>query len=203
MVRMSDSRTGSDSSSRISPSRSALTRSQTSEALVDRQRLQDVGDVGRVHLVELRPQLGEVLLVHERLDQLVPRHLLPLDQALDETMPPQALLHLVQVLLQVLKLFSLDRLGHAGRIASAHPIAKCDEHASSAFARLPAPLLAPGVRPREVVAWAMYDFANSGYTTVVITAVFNAYFVADGRGQRAVGDASRGRPRSACRMPRS
>ncbi len=41
-----------------------------------------------------------------------------------------------------------------------------------------APLLAPGVRPREVVAWAMYDFANSGYTTVVITAVFNAYFVA-------------------------
>ena len=35
-----------------------------------------------------------------------------------------------------------------------------------------------GVRPREVWAWAMYDFANSGYTTVVITAVFNAYFVA-------------------------
>jgi UMF1 family MFS transporter len=41
-----------------------------------------------------------------------------------------------------------------------------------------APLLAAGVRPREVLAWAMYDFANSGYTTVVITAVFNAYFVA-------------------------
>jgi UMF1 family MFS transporter len=36
----------------------------------------------------------------------------------------------------------------------------------------------PGVRRREVVSWAMYDFANSGYTTVVITAVFNAYFVA-------------------------
>ncbi|MEZ5660544.1 MAG: MFS transporter [Burkholderiaceae bacterium] len=34
-----------------------------------------------------------------------------------------------------------------------------------------------GVRPREVFAWAMYDFANSGYTTVVLTAVFNAYFV--------------------------
>jgi UMF1 family MFS transporter len=30
---------------------------------------------------------------------------------------------------------------------------------------------------REVLAWAMYDFANSGYTTVVITAIFNAYFV--------------------------
>ncbi|MDP1718255.1 MAG: MFS transporter, partial [Burkholderiales bacterium] len=36
-----------------------------------------------------------------------------------------------------------------------------------------------GVRPREVWSWAMYDFANSGYTTVVITAVFNAYFVAE------------------------
>jgi MFS transporter, UMF1 family len=37
--------------------------------------------------------------------------------------------------------------------------------------------LNPGVAKREVVAWAMYDFANSGYTTVVLTAVFNAYFV--------------------------
>ncbi|MGZ5034844.1 MAG: MFS transporter [Usitatibacter sp.] len=38
--------------------------------------------------------------------------------------------------------------------------------------------LNPGVAKREVAAWAMYDFANSGYTTVVLTAVFNAYFVA-------------------------
>jgi MFS transporter, UMF1 family len=38
--------------------------------------------------------------------------------------------------------------------------------------------LGEDVRPTEVFAWAMYDFANSGYTTVVITAVFNAYFVA-------------------------
>jgi UMF1 family MFS transporter len=42
---------------------------------------------------------------------------------------------------------------------------------------LPRESLAPGVRRAEVVSWAMYDFANSGYTTVVITAVFNAYFV--------------------------
>jgi UMF1 family MFS transporter len=33
------------------------------------------------------------------------------------------------------------------------------------------------VRARELLGWAMYDFANSGYTTVVVTAVFNAYFV--------------------------
>jgi MFS transporter, UMF1 family len=37
--------------------------------------------------------------------------------------------------------------------------------------------LKPGVRKREVFGWAMFDFANSGYTTVVLTAVFSAYFV--------------------------
>jgi len=37
--------------------------------------------------------------------------------------------------------------------------------------------LAKTVSYREAWAWAMYDFANSGYTTVVITAIFNAYFV--------------------------
>jgi UMF1 family MFS transporter len=40
----------------------------------------------------------------------------------------------------------------------------------------PSDLLNPGVRRREVFGWAMYDFANSGYTTVVLTAVFSAYF---------------------------
>ncbi|HJV80473.1 MFS transporter [Noviherbaspirillum sp.] len=39
-------------------------------------------------------------------------------------------------------------------------------------------VLAPGVSRREVWGWAMYDFANSSYTTVVITAIYNAYFVA-------------------------
>src|SRR3979409_388849 len=37
--------------------------------------------------------------------------------------------------------------------------------------------LSGDVKLREVWAWSMYDFANSGYTTVVITAVFSAYFV--------------------------
>lgn len=41
----------------------------------------------------------------------------------------------------------------------------------------PQAALNAGVRKREVFGWAMYDFANSGYTTVVLTAVFNAYFV--------------------------
>jgi len=34
-----------------------------------------------------------------------------------------------------------------------------------------------GVRKREVFGWAMDDFADSGYTTVVRTAVFGACFV--------------------------
>jgi UMF1 family MFS transporter len=54
------------------------------------------------------------------------------------------------------------------------PIASCSGES------MPPPessVLNPGVRPREVWSWAGYDFANSGYTTVVLTAVFNAYFV--------------------------
>jgi len=39
------------------------------------------------------------------------------------------------------------------------------------------PALSRDVSFKEVWAWSMYDFANSGYTTVVITAVFGAYFV--------------------------
>ena len=38
------------------------------------------------------------------------------------------------------------------------------------------PAIAP-VQRRELWAWAGFDFANSGYTTVVITAIFSAYFV--------------------------
>ena len=30
---------------------------------------------------------------------------------------------------------------------------------------------------RELLSWALYDFANSGYTTVVQTTIFSAYFV--------------------------
>ena len=37
--------------------------------------------------------------------------------------------------------------------------------------------LRPGVSVKEVLSWACFDFANSGFSTVVITAVFSAYFV--------------------------
>ncbi len=31
---------------------------------------------------------------------------------------------------------------------------------------------------REILAWAFFDFANSGYTTVVLTTIYSAFFVA-------------------------
>ena len=49
----------------------------------------------------------------------------------------------------------------------------------------PQDALNPGVRKREVFGWAMYDFANSGYTTVVLTAVFGAWFVGGVAGGQA------------------
>ena len=33
------------------------------------------------------------------------------------------------------------------------------------------------LRRREIFGFMMFDFANSSYTTVIITALFNAYFV--------------------------
>jgi UMF1 family MFS transporter len=35
----------------------------------------------------------------------------------------------------------------------------------------------PPVRRREIFGWACYDFANSAYTTVIVTVVFSVYFV--------------------------
>lgn len=35
----------------------------------------------------------------------------------------------------------------------------------------------PPVERRELVAWTLFDFANSGYTTVVMTTIYSAYFV--------------------------
>ncbi len=41
-----------------------------------------------------------------------------------------------------------------------------------------APASAPPVRRREVFGWAMFDFANSSYTTIVVTVAFGPYFKA-------------------------
>ena len=34
----------------------------------------------------------------------------------------------------------------------------------------------PSVRKREIFGWAMFDFANSSYTTVIVTVAFSVYF---------------------------
>lgn len=49
------------------------------------------------------------------------------------------------------------------------------------------------VGKRELGAWAFYDFANSGYTTVVLTTIYSAYFVtviAAGMDERSPGSAT-------------
>ncbi|MDF1582254.1 MAG: MFS transporter [Methyloprofundus sp.] len=33
------------------------------------------------------------------------------------------------------------------------------------------------VQRKELLSWALYDFANSGYTTVIMTTIYSAYFV--------------------------
>ncbi len=43
---------------------------------------------------------------------------------------------------------------------------------------------------KEIFGWAMYDFANSGFTTVVLTAVFASYFVAVVAGDLPSGEAT-------------
>lgn len=41
-----------------------------------------------------------------------------------------------------------------------------------------APAAAPPVRRREIFGWAMFDFANSSYTTIVVTVAFGPFFKA-------------------------
>jgi UMF1 family MFS transporter len=48
---------------------------------------------------------------------------------------------------------------------------------STEAATADAPTQSVPVKKGEIFSWAMFDFANSSYTTVVITAVFSAFFV--------------------------
>jgi MFS transporter, UMF1 family len=43
----------------------------------------------------------------------------------------------------------------------------------------------PPAKPREIFGWCCYDFANSAFTTIIITVVFSVYFM----GVVAEGDA--------------
>ena len=37
--------------------------------------------------------------------------------------------------------------------------------------------ITPVAERKELISWALYDFANSGYTTVIMTTIYSAYFV--------------------------
>jgi UMF1 family MFS transporter len=39
-----------------------------------------------------------------------------------------------------------------------------------------APSAVPPVRLREIIGWAMFDFANSSYTTIIVTVAFSVFF---------------------------
>ena len=71
------------------------------EALSERQRVEDVADVGRVQLFELGRQFRFVLLVYQALDHLVARHVLLADQVFDGFLACEQVLHFAQVLLDI------------------------------------------------------------------------------------------------------
>ncbi len=50
----------------------------------------------------------------------------------------------------------------------------------------------PGVRPRAVVAWCLYDWANSPYITIVTTFIFSAYFATTVAPSETIGTAQWG-----------
>jgi UMF1 family MFS transporter len=55
-------------------------------------------------------------------------------------------------------------------------LATLEPTAATPTATSPAAASAPPVRRREILAWAMFDFANSSYTTVIVTVGFAVYF---------------------------
>jgi hypothetical protein len=75
------------------------------QPLRQRQLLQHRGDVRRVQLVQLLLQLHQVLPVHQRLDQIVARHVLLVHQILDQPVLLQHGTHLLQRLLDAVGSF--------------------------------------------------------------------------------------------------
>ena len=83
------------------------------QAPVERQGLEDVSDISRVQCGEPALQLGHVLLVQQRLDQLLARPSLLVDQVLHEPLLIEQLQDLVQRVLHALVGFGMfDFSGH-------------------------------------------------------------------------------------------
>ncbi|VVO42291.1 hypothetical protein PS708_06035 [Pseudomonas fluorescens] len=96
------------------------------QSIVQRQGFENVGDVGRVQVVELALQLNEVLPVNQVFDQVVVRAILAMRKVFDHTLALQQLDDLSQAILQAFLCFlyfyfghrrtPLPAAGHAGRI---------------------------------------------------------------------------------------
>ena len=84
------------------------------QAILERQGLEDEGDVCRVKLLQPVLKLGEMLSVDQVLDQVVTRHVLAQHQILDQLLARQKLLHITQMLLDVVG-FAFDFFGHGLR----------------------------------------------------------------------------------------
>src|SRR5690606_17678117 len=76
------------------------------QALIERKGFKNMGDVGRVQLIEFALQLGKVLPMHQVLDPVLVLTLLAMGQALDQLVAMQQIDHLSQAILQAfLRLF--------------------------------------------------------------------------------------------------
>jgi hypothetical protein len=92
------------------------------QALVDRQRLQDVGHVRRVQLLQLALQLDQVLLVHQILDQILARPPLPMDELLHQPHLGEQRLHLREVRFEVVLRLVFEVFGHGAGLAKSPAI---------------------------------------------------------------------------------
>ena len=79
---------------------------------VERQRLEDVGDVGRMQRIERLLQLGLVLLVDQRLHQIVARPHLSMDELFHELLLVQQLDDVLERVVHALVGFRLFDLRH-------------------------------------------------------------------------------------------
>ena len=84
------------------------------ETFFQRQCLQDGGHIRRVKLLQLLLQFGEILFVDEGLDQLVPAHVLFVNELLDDTMLGKQRENLLQALLYAFLVLRFVGVRHGG-----------------------------------------------------------------------------------------
>ncbi|VVN33024.1 hypothetical protein PS631_05025 [Pseudomonas fluorescens] len=82
------------------------------QAVVERQCFENVGDVGRVQVIELALQLDQVLAVDEALHQAIVLPLLTVGQVFNNTLTLQQVNHLGQAILQAVLAFLYFDFGH-------------------------------------------------------------------------------------------